>query len=205
MNREEANQALELIRRVVTQARDDSALQNWGVIWMLNAFTNAAGFAATQWIWNRGDRTPGAYVVLWCAVYIVNLSIIFLLKRGQTAGARSFIERQIWAIWTTFMGGMWLVALLNWLMGLDRLLFMPAVACVLFASAFSMMGALMGRVWFTVAAFFALVALVMPRFPEHGFVLLAALWFVVQFCGGLALHRARLRRLATRTPEARLV
>ncbi|NTX08331.1 MULTISPECIES: hypothetical protein [unclassified Myxococcus] len=204
MNREEANQALELIRRVVSQARDDSALQNWGVIWMLHAFTNAAGFAATQWLWNRGDRTPGAYVVLWSAILAFNISSIFLLKRGQTAGARSFVERQIWAIWTTFMGGMGLVALINWLLGLDRL-FMPAVACVLFATAFSMMGALMGRVWFTVAAFFAVVSLVMTRLPEHGFSLLAALWFAVQFGGGLALHRARLRRLAARTPEARLV
>ncbi|MBZ4399410.1 hypothetical protein OWM54_01565 [Myxococcus sp. MISCRS1] len=204
MNRDEANQALELIRRVVSQARDDSALQNWGVIWMLHGFTNAAGFAGTQWLWTGGHRTPQAYVVLWALVLGFNIVTIFLLKRGQTAGARSFIERQIWAIWSTFVGGMVLVALCNWLLGLDRL-FMPAMSCVLFATAFSMMGALMGRVWFAVAAFFAAMALVMTRLPDHAYGLLAGLWLVVQCGGGLALHRARLRRLASQRPEARLV
>ena len=55
MNREEANQALELIRRVVAQARDDTALQNWGVIWMLHSFVNGAAFAATNWLWTEGS------------------------------------------------------------------------------------------------------------------------------------------------------
>ncbi|QSQ16036.1 hypothetical protein [Myxococcus landrumensis] len=204
MNREEASQALELIRRVVTQARDDSALQNWGTIWMLHAFTNAAGFVATQWLWSQSHRTPHAYVLLWGIVLAFNIASIFVLKRGQTAGARSFIERQIWAIWTTFIGGMVCVALINWLLGLDRL-FMPAVACVLFATAFSMMGALMGRVWFSVAAFFAAAALVMPFVPDQAFNLLAALWFAVQFGGGLMLHRARRKRLAAQATVARLV
>jgi hypothetical protein len=204
MNREEANQALQLIRRVVAQARDDSALQNWGVIWMLHAFVNAAGFAATHWLWARGHRAPGPYALLWAGVLTFNITSIFVLKRGQTAGARSFIERQIWAIWTTFIAGMVLVALINWLLGLDRL-FMPAMGCVLFATAFSMMGALMGRVWFLVAGGFALAALGMTRVPDHAFLVLAALWFAVQFGGGLALHRARLRRLASGAVGARLV
>ena len=44
MNREEATQALELLRSVVSQARDDTALQNWGVIWIVHAVTNGAAF-----------------------------------------------------------------------------------------------------------------------------------------------------------------
>ncbi|MFP2926504.1 hypothetical protein ACLESO_15040 [Pyxidicoccus sp. 3LG] len=204
MNREEANQALDLIRRVVTQARDDSALQNWGLIWMLHAFVNAGGFAATQWLWTQGHRLPGAYALVWAGVLTFNIVTIFVLKRGETAGTRSFIERQIWAIWTTFIAGMVLVALINWLLGLDRL-FMPAVACVLFGTAFSMMGALMGRIWFLVAAAFGLAALGMTQAPDHAFILLGAVWFATQFGGGLALHRARLRRLAASGTGARLV
>ncbi|NMO14311.1 hypothetical protein HPC49_29865 [Pyxidicoccus fallax] len=204
MNREEANQALELIRRVVTQARDDTALQNWGVIWMLHGFVNAAGFAATHWLWSLGHRAPGPYVFLWGGALTFNIISIFVLKSGQTAGTRSFVERQIWAIWTTFIGGMVVVAFLNWLLGLDRL-FMPAVACVLFATAFSMMGALMGRVWFVLAGVFTVAALVMTRFPDHAFLVLAGLWFATQFSGGLVLHRARMRRLAAGNTGARLV
>ena len=48
MDREEATRALELLRQVVTQARDDTALQNWGRIWMIHAFTNGGGFVATN-------------------------------------------------------------------------------------------------------------------------------------------------------------
>lgn len=204
MNREEANQALELLRRVVTQARDDTALQNWGVIWMLHAFSNGAGFAATNWLWSQGHRGPGPYALLWACVLAFNFVTILALKRGQTAGARSFIERQIWAIWTTFVAGMVVLALVNWLLGLDRL-FMPAVACILHATAFSMMGALMGRVWYAPAALFAVAALVMTQVPEHAFSLLGAMWFASQFSGGLALHRARQRRLAASGMGPRLV
>lgn len=204
MNREEANQALELIRRVVAQARDDTALQNWGVIWMLHAFVNAAGFAATHWLWGQGHRVPGPYALLWAGILTFNILSILILKRGQTAGARSFVERQIWAIWTTFISGMVLVAVLNWLLGLDRL-FMPAVACVLFATGFSMMGALMGRVWFLLAAAFTVAAVGLTWLPDHGFLVLAGLWFAAQFGSGLALHRARLRRLAAGGVQARLV
>jgi hypothetical protein len=204
MNREEANQALDLIRRVVSQAKDDSALQNWGVIWMLHSFVNGAAFAATNWLWTEGHRAPGPYALLWAGVLAFNITSIFVLKRGQSAGARSFIERQIWAIWTTFIAGMLLVAVLNWLLGLDRL-FMPAVACVLFSTAFAMMGALMGRVWYAVAAGLALAALGMTQVPDHAFGLLGAVWFATQFSGGFALHRARRRRLAAGGAGARLV
>lgn len=204
MNREEANQALDLIRRVVAQARDDSALQNWGVIWMFHAFANAAGFAATNRLWTAGHRAPGPYALLWAGVLAFNIVSIFVLKRGEQAGARSFIERQVWAIWTTFIAGMVLVSVINWLLGLDRL-FMPAVACVLFATAFAMMGALMGRVWYAVAVAFALVALGMTQVPDHAFDVLAVVSFATQFGGGLALHRARRRRLATAGAGARLV
>ncbi len=100
--------------------------------------------------------------------------------------------------------GMVLVALINWLLGLDRL-FMPSVACVLFGTAFSMMGALMGRIWFAVAAAFALAALGMTQVPDQAFNLLGAVWFAAQFGGGFALHRARLRRLAAGGAGARLV
>ncbi|RKH15834.1 hypothetical protein D7Y13_24635 [Corallococcus praedator] len=192
------------MRRVVAQARDDTALQNWGAIWMIHAFTNGGGFLATDWLWEAGHRGPGPFVLLWGVLLLLNFVSIFAMKRGQTAGVRSFIERQIWAIWTTFIGGLVLVALLNLLLGLDRL-FVPAVACVLFAMSFASMGALMGRVWYGMALLFSLVALGMARLESHAFGVLGGLWFLVQFSSGLALHRARSRRLASGDAGPRLV
>lgn len=204
MNRDEATQALELLRRVVRQARDDTALQNWGVIWMIHAVLNGAGFLGTDWLWARGHRDPGPFVLLWGVLLVFNFASIFFLKRGETAGVRSFIERQIWSIWTTFIGGLTLVAVINLLLGLEPL-FVPAVACVLFAMSFSAMGALMGRVWYVMAVLFALAALGMTQVKEHAFTGLGVLWFLVQFGSGLALHRARNHRLATQGAGPRLV
>lgn len=204
MNREEAAEALQLLRRVVTQARDDSALQNWGVIWILHAFTNGGGFLGTHLLFQQGYRTPGPFILLWATIVPINLVAIFWLQRKEAAGVRSFIERQVWSIWTTCMGGMVLVALANWMMGLD-LLFMPAVGCILIAMSFSVMGALMGRAWYAAAVIYALAALGLARMPEVGFGVLGGMWFVTQLIGGLLLHRARRKRLATGGVQARLV
>ncbi|HEX8701699.1 MAG TPA: hypothetical protein VF815_22920 [Myxococcaceae bacterium] len=204
MNREEANEALLLIRRVVSQARDDTALQNWGVIWMIHAFTHSAGFLATHALYAQGHRTPGPYALLWGAIIPLNLISIFWLRRNEAAGVRSFIERQVWSIWTTCMSGMVLVAFCNLLMGLE-VLFMPPVSCVLIAMAFSVMGALMGRGWYVAAAIFALSALGLAWVPHLGFAVLGGLWFTTQFTGGLLLHLARRRRLAAGGAQPRLV
>ncbi|KFE62440.1 hypothetical protein [Hyalangium minutum] len=204
MNREEAAEALQLLRRVVTQARDDTALQNWGVIWILHAFTNGGGFLGTHLLFQQGYRTPGPFILLWALVIPLNLVTIFWLQRKEAAGVRSFIERQVWSIWTTCMGGMVLVALANWMMGLD-LLFMPSVGCILIAMSFSVMGALMGRAWYAAAVIYALAALGLARMPEVGFGVLGGMWFITQLTGGLLLHRARRKRLATGGVQARLV
>jgi len=204
MNREEAAQALQLIRRVVDQARDDTALQNWGVIWMVHALTNGGGFLGTHLLFQQGYRSPGPFVLLWSAIVPLNLLSILWLQRSEAAGVRSFIERQVWSIWTTCMASMVLVALVNWMMGLD-VLFMPPVACVLIAMAFSVMGAIMGRVWYAAAAVFALAALGIALVPGQGFAVLAGLWGVTQLLGGLLLYRARRRRLAEGGAQPRLV
>jgi hypothetical protein len=71
--------------------------------------------------------------------------------------------------------------------------------------SFSVMGALMGRAWYTAAALYALAALALTQAPQWGFAVLGALWFVTQLTGGLLLHRARRRRVAAGGVQARLV
>ena len=145
MNRDEAIEALDLLRSVVGKTRDDTAIQNWGVIWMLHGVSNGFGFVATNWLLWRGHATPAPFLLLWCPILAFNLATVPLLKRRRS-GVRSFVENQIWAIWTSFVVAVAVMAYLNYFMGLETLFIGPAIA-VLSAVAFSSMASIVGPVW----------------------------------------------------------
>jgi hypothetical protein len=204
MNRQEAVEALELLRKVVSQARDDTTLQNWGVIWMVHGVVNAGAFTATNFLMWRGYESPWPYVALWSAVLLFNIPSIFLLK-SRTAGARTFVENMIWLIWTTFIGTVALTGLANHLSGFKVFTLGPVIG-ILSTFGFSMMGGLMGKKWFLLAAVFALASLVMAVLPDWQFVILGSVWGISQFAAGFLMDRARRRRLAIlASPQARLV
>jgi hypothetical protein len=194
MDREQAVEALELLRRVVGQARDDTTLQNWGVIWMLHAVTNGVGFVATNVLIWRGYESPWAYVLLWAVIIPINLGSIFVLK-AHPAGAWTFFESMIWLVWLSFIGAVLVTTASNLLSGFQILQLGPATA-VLSAYAFAMMGGMMGKRWFLGAGVFALAALLMGVFPRWQFVILGAAWALVQAVAGAILHAQRRRRLA---------
>ncbi|HEX5757845.1 MAG TPA: hypothetical protein VF121_01490 [Thermoanaerobaculia bacterium] len=199
MNRDEALDALELLRRVVRETRDDTVLQNWGLIWMVHACTNAAGFVATGWLLDHGVRTPLPFVALWSAVIAGNLLTVAVLRRRRS-GARSFVETQLWAIWTAFVAAVSVSAFLNYFMGLETLFLGPVIA-VLAAFAYASMGSLMGAHWYGVGALFLATALAMTVAPRFQFYILGAVWGCTMFAFGWVLHRARRRR--ERSPEVR--
>ena len=192
MNRDDALEALDLLRRVVRETRDDTVLQNWGLIWMLHACTNAAGFIATGWLLAHGVRTPPVFVALWSAVCGGNLLTVALLRRRRT-GTRTFVETQLWAIWTVFVAAVSVCAFVNYFMGLETLFLGPVIA-VLAAVAYASMGSLMGRHWYVVGALFLAAALAMTLAPSVQFYILGALWGATMFTFGWILHRARRRR-----------
>jgi hypothetical protein len=204
MNRQEAVQALELLRKVVGQARDDTTLQNWGVIWMVHGLVNAGAFVSTNVLMWRGYQSPWPYVALWSAVLFFNVPSIFLLK-SKTAGARTFVENMIWLIWTTFIATVALTGLANHLGGFKVFTLGPVIG-ILSTFGFSMMGGLMGKKWFFIAGVFALASLAMAVLPDWQFVILGGVWGICQFSAGVLMDRARRRRLATiSTAQARLV
>jgi len=202
MDRTQAVEALELLRRVVGQARDDTTLQNWGLIWMFHGFTNGLGFVGTNVLMWRGYDSPWPYVMLWAVILPVNMAAIFLLK-SRHAGAWTFFESMIWLIWMTFVGAALLAVVANYLLGFSLVQLGPVVA-ILSASAFAMMGGMMGKRWFLGAALFAVATVAMAALPRWQFVILGAAWSVVQLVAGATLHGQRKRRLAA-GPEARLV
>jgi hypothetical protein len=203
MDREEASRALELLRTVVGQARDDTAMQNWGTIWIVHAFTNAGGFIATNLLLLHGFSARLTYVVMWAGIIGFNLGAIALLK-SRRAGARTFVENQIWAIWSTFIGATALTALVNDLMGLPRFGLGPVIA-ILSAVGFASMGAVIGRRWWIGCAVFAAAAMAMAALPRWQFAILGVVWGVAQLAGGIWLSVERRKRLASGAPLARVV
>jgi hypothetical protein len=203
MNRDEAIEALELLRTVVGKAREDTAVQNWGLIWMLHAVTNGGGFVATNWLLWQGHRTPGPYLLLWLPIMAFNLGSIPLLKRRR-AGVRSFVETQIWAIWTAFTGAVVVMAYLNYFMGVEKIFLGPAIA-VLAAVAFSSMASIVGRAWYGAAALFVAVAVVTSLLPDYQFLILGVAWAATKLAAGTMLERAKRRRLAEPAPAAEVV
>jgi len=201
MDREQAADALLVLRKLAKKTRDDTALQNWGLIWVCSAFSNGAGFFGTHVLLSRASEGPLPYVGLWALVFVANGAFIALFK-GKTSGPPSFLDRQTWALWNTLIAAMALTAVVNYLLGVRVMLFMPAVGCILTAMTFSAMGSLMGRGWYVPAAVFAASAVGIALRPRDGFAIFAVLWAAAQGTGGALLHREKLR-LARGASEAR--
>ena len=192
MNRDEATKALELLRTVVGQARDDTALQNWGVIWIVHALTNGAAFSTTQILLWKGFQSRWPYILLWSLVVVCNIGLILLLKARRT-GTKTFIENQIWSIWLSFIGAVMLTAVVNYLLGLKLLALGPVIG-ILSAFGFSMMGAIMGRRWYLGTIIFGLSSLAMAALPKYQYLILGAVWCVAQLIGGVWLEVDKRKR-----------
>lgn len=200
MDREQAVGALEVLRKLASKTRDDTALQNWGLIWLCSAFTNGGGFMGTHVLLSRSDGAlaPWPFVALWSVVFVFNGAFIVLLKGKSEAKVRSFIDRQTFAVWNTFVGAMVLTAVVNYLLGVRVMLFMPAVACIVAAMTFSTMGSIMGRIWYVPAAIWAAMAIVLALLPKAQFAIFSVLWALTQGTGGALLHRQKLRLVRER-------
>lgn len=191
MDRDEAADALKVLRRVAAQARDDTAVQNWGLIWLFSGVSNGAGFMGTHIFMSRGDLQPPRYIALWSVVFVLNGVWILLFKKKHR-GAPSFLERQLWSLWNVLILAMAATAVVNYLLGLSVMLFVPTVCCILAAMTFATMGSLMGRAWYALAALWAVMAFVTAAMPRAQFALFALLWTVTQSGAGALLHRAKL-------------
>ncbi len=204
MERNDAAEALALLRKVVDRARDDSALQNWGLIWKLHAFTNGGGFIATNLMLWEGFTDWRPFAIMWTCIVALNIGLIFVLRKK--AGTRSFVDRAIWSIWSTFIAAVILLAILNQMLGLAVGFLAPVVA-VMASMGFCTMGAVIARGWYFPAALFAAASVVMalPGARDYQFIILGVLWGGCQFIAGVMLDRAKRRALAEQEPAPRLV
>lgn len=192
-----------MLQQVVQQTRDDTALQNWGVIWIVQGIANFGGFIGTHALFESGHTEPPPFVALWGAIIALHLVVAVTLRRRRS-GARTFVETQLWSIWTTFIVAVCLVAVLNHAMGLASFFLGPVIG-VLAAVSFASMGSLMGRRWYVGTLVFTATAIAMALWHAYQFVILGTVWGLAQTVGGILLDRARRRRLAAGPHVAEVV
>lgn len=195
MDRQQAEKALAIIRGVIENTREDLVAHNWGLIWMVHAFTNSAAFAAIGLLAERHNRSIIWYLGPLAVVAAVNLVIVAALA-DRDRGVRSVIEYQLHGIWTTFIVFTLAIAAILHLAGASPKLFGPLIAATS-GVGFAMMGVVFYHRFLFLAAAFLLVALVTPLSAVSAFewYLIAGVWWVAMFLPGIILFRERRRRM----------
>jgi hypothetical protein len=190
LNREEAEKALGLIRTVIQNTREDLAAHNWGLLWMIHSFTNAAACLAGWYVESRGLGVFW-YLLPLAAAGLFNIVTVLLLA-PRDRGVRSYVQWQIHGIWITFIVFTAAFGLVMQLSGTDPKLFGP-VFCLTSGIGFAMMGVVFSRQW-PFAFLFLAVMLAGPFLPGVQWGLIALLWWAAMFLPGLDLHREKRRR-----------
>jgi hypothetical protein len=194
LNREEAEKALGIIRTVIQNTREDLVAHNWGQIWMIHAFFNAAACFAGWWV-ERQELPIFWYLVPLGIDAAVNITIVALLvKRDQ--GVRSFVEWQIHGIWVTFIVFTLAGAAALQLSGAPPWLFGPLFAMTS-GIGFAMMGVVFSR-QFPSAIAFLVITLISPllrEWPGSQWGLIGVAWWCAMFFPGLSMYREKKRRL----------
>ncbi len=138
MDKRQAEEALSIIRGVIEKTREDLVAHNWGAIWLVHAFTNAAAFASIGWFVERRQLPLFWYLVPMAGVAGLNLLVIrALVERDR--GARSYVLWQVNGIWITFIVFTLAAAAVLQLSGATPLLLGPLLT-VTSGIAFAMMG-----------------------------------------------------------------
>ena len=194
MDREQAEKALDIIRGVIENTREDLIEQNWGLIWMIHAFTNAIGFSCIGFFVEARQFPLFWYLVPLFGVAVVNLLIVATLAH-RDKGVRSHIEWQIHGIWLTYivitLGVMGVMALNE----VSPILFCPLMALTS-AFGFAMTGVVFYRRFFWIAALFVILALAnsLPAVQPFQWYLLAAGWWIAMFVPGFVMFQEKKRR-----------
>jgi hypothetical protein len=190
LNREEAEKALGIIRNVIQNTREDLVAHNWGLIWMIHAFINAAACLAGWYVESRGLGIFW-YLVPLATAGLFNF-VVMLALAERDHGVRSYVQWQIHGIWVSFIVFTASFAAVMELNHTDPKLF-GSVFAMTSGIGFAMMGVVFSR-QFPFAFLFLAVMLAGPFLPGVQWGLIAALWWAAMFLPGLSMHREKRRR-----------
>jgi hypothetical protein len=203
VDKHQAEEALSIIRDVIENTREDLVAHNWGVIWLVHAFTNATAFASIGWFVERRQLSLLWYLVPMAVVAALNLLIIAALVE-RDRGVRSYVEWQVNGIWVTFIVFSLAAAAVLQLSGAPPVLLGPLIT-VTSGIAFAMMGVVFYSRFFVVAAAFLVLAVAIAAPPVSGlqWYLIAAAWWAALFVPGMILFSEKRRR--QRREETRIL
>ena len=191
MDRHEAEKALGIIRQVIQNTQEDLVEHNWGLIWMIHAFTNLTGVAMGTLI-DRRDLPVYWYLAPLSVVALVDLVVVLLVVK-RDHGVRSYIEWQLHGIWVAYIiftiAG---VAVLH-LAGAQPRLFGPLFAMTS-GIGFAMMGVVFYRRFLIYAGLFLGVMVAACWLPAWQWWLIGAAWWSAMFFPGLSMFRERRTR-----------
>jgi hypothetical protein len=190
VNRDEAEKALLIIRTVIQNTRDDLVAHNWGMIWMMHAFTNLAA-CLSGWHLEIQDRPALWYLIPFAIVGAVDI-VIVLLTVTRDRGVRSYIEWQLHGIWWSFVAFTAVAALVLDLSGASPKLF-GSLFALTSGFSFAMMGVVFSRQWLF-AALFLVITVVGPYLPGTQWGLIGAAWWSAMFFPGWSMHREKQQR-----------
>jgi hypothetical protein len=192
MNRQEAERALTIIRGVIESTHEDLVEHNWGVLWMIHAFTNSITLVIIGHLLEASGSALGWYLIPLGVNGVVNLTTVLLLAKREQ-GIRSFVQWQIHGIWITFMVLSVVAMFVLYLADIPARLFCSLFA-ILTSYAFSMMGVVFHRRFFASAVVFAGLAILAPRMGHHQWDVIAVGIWLTLFIPGLQMHRERRAR-----------
>jgi hypothetical protein len=194
LNREDAEKALGIIRKVIQNTREDLVAHNWGQIWMIHSFFNLAACLVGWYIESLGLPVFWYLVPLGVNGLINIIIVLLLVKRDQ--GVRSYVEWQIHGIWVTFIIFTLAGAAVLQFSDAPPWLFGPLFSLTT-GIGFAMMGVVFSR-QFPAAVAFLLVTLVSPllqQWPGTQWLLIGAAWWYFLFFPGLAMYREKRQRM----------
>ena len=192
MDKKQAEQALDIIRGVIEHTREDLVAHNWGLIWLIHAFTNATAFVSIGLFVERHDRSIVWYLVPLAALAVVNI-IIVAICADRDRGVRSYIELQLHGIWVTFIIFTLAVAAFLHVSGSSPKSFCSLMA-ITTGISFSSMAVVFYRRLFVDAGVFLVLAILCPLVVDIQWYLFAAGWWAALFVPGLIMFRERQRR-----------
>jgi hypothetical protein len=191
LNRDEAEKAFGIIRKVIQNTREDLVAHNWGAMWMCHAFSNLAACLCGWYVESRGLSIFWYLVPLAGAALVNILIVLALLERDQ--GVRSYVEYQIHGIWITFIVFTAAGAAALWISGAPARLFGPLFAMTS-GMGFAMMGVVFSR-QLPFAFYFLGVTLAAPFLGPPQWLAIGVGWWAAMFFPGLSMYREKRRRL----------
>jgi hypothetical protein len=195
VNRDEAERALDIIRRVIQNTRDDLVAHNWGMIWLFHSFTNCVACLA-GWYLESQNQPVFWYLLPFVVIAVVDILIMLLvIKRDQ--GISSYVEWQMHGIWWSFAVFTVTGALTLHVSGASPKLFGSWFALTS-GFSFAMMGVVFSRQWLF-AVIFLVIAVLGPLLPGVQWGLIGVAWWSAMFFPGLYMHREKCRRSSDAT------